>query len=278
MSTDTVETPPSTAAPSTGRVVGPVAAAWLVVEGKWTWYRKAWKATIGSSVLMPLLFLIALGFGFGTQVKAGAATEGMRYVGYLAPALLASAAVQNAASESTFPILAGFKWQKIYWGIAASPLTPYRIAAGELLWISLRVLTSGALYVLIAVLLGAMSGPGVLLALVFSTICGMALAGPLVAFSATIEREGQQFNNIFRFLVLPMTLFAGTFFPVASLPVYLRPIAWLTPLWHGTELSRAAVFGRMQLWPVLGHTAYLLALFAVGAWLAARRFQRRLGV
>jgi lipooligosaccharide transport system permease protein len=277
MSTDTVRSPQAVR-PSTGRVVGPLAAAWLVVEAKWTWYRTGWRATIGSSILMPLLFLIALGYGFGTQVKSGAATEGMRYVAYLAPALLASAAVQNAASESTFPILAGFKWQKIYWGIGATPISPARIAAGELLWISMRVLISGTVYLVIAMLLGAMSGLGVVLALLFATLCGMSLAAPLVAFSATIEREGQQFNNIFRFLVLPMTLFAGTFFPVASLPVYLRPIAWLTPLWHGTELTRAAVFGRMHLWPVLGHTAYLLALFALGAWLAARQFQRRLAV
>jgi lipooligosaccharide transport system permease protein len=278
MSTETAVPVPVTPRPSTGRVVGPVHAAWLIVEGKWTWYRMSWRATIGSSVLMPLLFLVALGYGFGTQVKAGAATDGMRYVVYLAPALLASAGVQNAASESTFPILSGFKWQKRFWGIAATPIAPSLMAAGELWWISMRLLLSGGLYLLVAVLLGAMSGPGTLLALVFSVLCGMALAGPLVAFSATIEREGQQFNNIFRFVVLPMTLFAGTFFPVSSLPVYLRPIAWLTPLWHGTELSRAAVFGRMQLWPVLGHTAYLLALFAIGAWLTARQFQRRLAV
>src|SRR5262245_45711424 len=104
MSTETAEaSAPTTVQPSTGRVVGPAHAAWLVVEAKWTWYRKAWRATIGSSVLMPLLFLVALGYGFGAQVNASAATEGMRYVVYLAPALLASAAVQNAASESTFP-------------------------------------------------------------------------------------------------------------------------------------------------------------------------------
>jgi lipooligosaccharide transport system permease protein len=278
MSTGTAVTAQVTPRPSTGRVVGPVLAAWLVVEAKWTWYRKGWRASVGSSVLMPLLFLVALGYGFGTQVKASAATEGMSYVVYLAPALLASAAIQNAAGESTFPVLAGFKWQKIYWGVVSTPVTAYRLVAGELLWIAMRLLLSGVVYVVIAAVLGTLTGPGVLLSLLFAVLCGMALSAPLVAFSATVEREGTAFNNIFRFLVLPMTLFAGTFFPVSSLPVYLRPIAWVTPLWHGTELSRAAAFGRMQLWPVLGHTAYLLVLVAVGAWLAGRLFRRRLEV
>jgi lipooligosaccharide transport system permease protein len=99
-----------------------------------------------------------------------------------------------------------------------------------------------------------------------------------VAFSATVEREGTAFNNVFRFVVMPMTLFAGTFFPVASLPVWVRPLAWITPLWHGTELSRAAAFGRMQFWPVLGHIGYLLLLIGIGAALAGRFFRRRLEV
>ena len=123
MSTQTAVDAPVTARPSTGRVVGPVMAAWLVVEAKWTWYRRSWRATVGSSVLMPLLFLIALGFGFGTRCGWAPPPSGLRYVIYLAPALLASAAVQNAASESTFPVLAGFKWQRLYLGIASTPVT-----------------------------------------------------------------------------------------------------------------------------------------------------------
>jgi lipooligosaccharide transport system permease protein len=83
---------------------------------------------------------------------------------------------------------------------------------------------------------------------------------------------------VFRFIVLPMTLVAGTFFPVEQLPVWVRPFAWVTPLWHGTELSRGAAFGTWHFWPALGHVAYLVALLVVGLFLAARSYRRRLEI
>jgi lipooligosaccharide transport system permease protein len=81
---------------------------------------------------------------------------------------------------------------------------------------------------------------------------------------------------LFRFVVMPMTLFAGTFFPVAQLPAWVRPFAWVTPLWHGTELSRGAAFGDLPLLAAAGHVAYLLALLAIGTWFGVRTFTRRL--
>jgi lipooligosaccharide transport system permease protein len=256
--------------------VGPVRAALLVVEGLWVWYRRNWRATVISSVLQPVLMLLALGLGFGSQVRPGTATGGLPYVVYLAPALLAVSAVQNAASESTFPVLSAFKWQRIYWGITATPITPGEVLGGQLLWIALRLLFSGAAYLVIATALGAVRGPGVLVSLLFALLTGMAFSAPLVAFAASITREGQQFNVLFRFVVLPMTLFAGTFFPVSQLPVPIRLLAWVTPLWHGTELARGAAFGTLHWWPAAGHTAYLVGLFTLGVLLARWRYRARL--
>jgi lipooligosaccharide transport system permease protein len=107
---------------------------------------------------------------------------------------------------------------------------------------------------------------------------GAAFAAPLVAFSATLDNEGQTFSLVFRFVVLPMTLLAGTFFPVSRLPGWVHPFAWVTPLWHGTELSRGAAFGTLEFLPALGHVAYLSLMLAVGVVLAQRNFRRRLGV
>jgi lipooligosaccharide transport system permease protein len=263
---------------STGRALTPWRARMLVVEAMWTWYRRNWRSTLMSTVLNPVFFLVAMGFGLGSQIRPGAATGGLAYVVYLAPALLASAAVQNAAGEATYPVLSGFRWNRVYWGMSATPVTPGQIAGGQLLWIALRMVFSGTIFVIVATALGAVTSPAVLLSLVFSVLAGMAFAAPLVAFSATIDSEGQEFNAVFRFIVLPMTLLAGTFFPVTELPVWVRPLAWVTPLWHGTELSRAAAFGGLEFLPVLGHVVYLLAMFVVGAVLAARNFRRRLGV
>jgi lipooligosaccharide transport system permease protein len=267
-----------TASRSTGQVLKPWRAMLLVVEAAWMWYRRNWRSTLVSSVLNPVFFLAAMGFGLGSRIQPGAATGGLAYAVYLAPALLASAAVQNAAGESTFPVLSGFRWNRVYWGMSATPITATQIAAGQLLWIAARVTFSGLVFVAVAAVLGAVASPAVLLSLVFSLLAGMAFAAPLVAYSATIDSEGQQFNAVFRFIVLPMTLIAGTFFPVTALPVWVRPLAWITPLWHGTELSRGAAFGTWEFLPALGHVAYLLALLVAGVVLASRNFRRRLEI
>lgn len=261
---------------STGRVVGPVRAALLIVEAMWTWYRRNWRSTVVTSIVQPVLFLVALGFGLGSQVQPTDATDGLRYVVYLAPALLVATSVQIAAFESTYPVLSAFKWQQTYLAIAATPITPAQIAAGHLSWIAVRLTASGAAYLVVAALLGTLTGPAVLVTLPVAVLTGMAMAAPVVAYSATLETEGQQFSALFRFVVMPMTLFAGAFFPIEQLPAWIRPVAWITPLWHGTEVGRGVAFGTIGWGPALGHLAFLVALFLGGCWFAVRQYQRRL--
>ncbi|MGQ0718870.1 MAG: ABC transporter permease [Pseudonocardiales bacterium] len=264
----------------TGRVLPGWRAALRVVEERWLWYRRNWRATAISSLLQPLLFLVAFGVGFGRLIDAsgGAAqvTGGVPYLIYLAPALLVIGAVQTAAFESTYPVLSAFKWQRTYWGVAATPVTPGQLAGGQLTWIALRLMVSGAAYLLVVALFGVMHGPGVLVALVFAVLCGMAFGAPLVAFAAAQEGEGTAFTAVFRFVVVPMTLFSGTFFPISQLPGVIQPLAWISPLWHGTELARGAALGILALWPTMGHVAYLTALLLVGVLLSRWRFRVRL--
>jgi lipooligosaccharide transport system permease protein len=272
MTLSQVDTPPR----STGRPLGTVRAALIVVEGMWTWYERNWRASVVSSVVQPVLFLLALGFGLGSQVAPSAATGGLSYVVYLAPALLVVTAVQIAAFESTYPILSAFQWQQTYRAIAASPITPAQIFAGQLTWIAIRLATSGAAYLVVAAALGTLTSPAVLATLVISVLTGLAFSAPVVAYSATLETEGQQFSALFRFVVIPMTLFAGAFFPIEQLPPWIRPLAWLTPIWHGTEVGRDAAFGTLSWWPALGHIAFLAGITAVGVWFGVRNFRRRL--
>ncbi|GAA4676189.1 ABC transporter permease [Pseudonocardia yuanmonensis] len=252
----------------------------LVVESFWRWYRRNWRATAVSSVLQPLLFLLAFGLGFGSLIAARpgaeAATGGVPYLVWLAPALLAMSTVQSAAFEMTYPVLSGFKWQRIYLGMAATPLTGAQIALGHLLWVAAKMTLTGAVYLVLIALFGGAASPGVLGSLAAAVLTGAAVAAPVMAFSASREDEGAAFNALFRFVVLPMTLFSGTFFPVAALPGWVQPMAWASPLWHGTELARAAALGTGTPGAVLGHLAYLSVLLAVGAWLSVRLFTRRL--
>ncbi len=265
---------------SSGRVLTGWQAVLRVVEGLWTWYRRNWRATAFSSLLQPLLLLLAFGVGFGALIDEGGGaaqvTGGVPYLVYLAPALLAVGAVQSAAFESSYPILAALKWRRTYEAVAATPITPGQLAGGQLIWIALRLTMSGAAYVLVITLFGVASGPGVLAALVFAVLCGMAFSAPLVAFAAAYQGEGNAFAAVFRFVVVPMTLFSGTFFPISQLPEVIRPLAWISPLWHGTELARGAALGTLHVWPALGHTAYLSALLVAGVLLARWRYRVRL--
>lgn len=265
---------------STGRAPGRWGGVLLVVEHCWTWYRRNWRATVVSSVLQPLLFLLAFGVGFGSLVagtgSAQEATGGVDYLVWLAPALLAVSAVQSAAFESTYPVLSGFKWQRVYHSMIASPISPAQVALGHLVWVALKTTGSGAVYVAVIALFGGVAGPGIVVALLAAVLTGAAMASLVTAFSATVENEGAAFNALFRFVVIPMTLFSGAFFPVDRLPEWVQPAALVSPLWHGTELARAAALDRWQPLAALGHLAYLLALLALGIALATRFFTRRL--
>jgi lipooligosaccharide transport system permease protein len=265
---------------STGRVPGPVVGVLVVVEHFWVWYRRNWRSTAVSSVLQPLLFLLAFGVGFGALVDgtggAAAATGGAGYLVWLAPALLAVSAVQTGTFESTYPVLSGFVWQRVYHAMTAGPVSPAQLAVGHIVWVAAKITGSGAVYVAVIALFGGVAGPGVLVSLAAAVLAGAAVTALVTAFAATLESEGGAFNALFRFVLIPMTLFSGTFFPVDRLPVWVQPLAWVSPLWHGTELARAAALGRWQPLAALGHTAYLLVLLVIGVLLATRQFTRRL--
>ncbi|QFZ17228.1 ABC transporter permease [Saccharothrix syringae] len=256
-------------------VPGSLRAALIAVENHWTWYRRNWRATAVTSFLQPVLFLLAMGVGFGSQVQPGEATGGHRYVVFLAPALLVLTAVQNAMFESTYAVFSSFKWQKTYHGVVATPVTPAQVLHGQLLWIALRLLSGTAVFLAVAVALGAVTSPWAVLAVPAAVLAGMAFSAPVVAYTATREKP-DSFNALYRFALVPMTLFTGAFFPLDQLPAWLHPLAWATPVWHGIELARGAAFGTLAPLPAAGHVAYLAAFVVVGTVLGRRHFHRRL--
>lgn len=252
-------------------------ASWFGFEKHWLWYRRNWRATAVSSFLTPVLFLVALGLGFGSQVQSTALIGGVPYLQYLAPALVVVTALQGATFESTYAIMSAFTWQKTYVGMVATPITPAQVLYGQTLWIGSQLFVRSAVFVVIAAVLGAAAGPGIVLAVLFATLAGLAFSAPLVAYSSTLDKP-DSFTTIFRFVLMPMTLFTGAFFPVSQLPGWLLPVVWLTPAWHGIELARGTTFGTLGLLPALGHIAYLVALVVGGIALGVKFFHRRLAV
>jgi lipooligosaccharide transport system permease protein len=265
--------------PSIGRVPGPVGGALVVTEHILLWYRRNWRGTAVSSILQPLLFLLAFGVGFGGlagEAGLAAVTGGVPYLDWLAPGLLVASAVQNGTDESTYSVLSGFRWQRVYHAMTAGPVSPPQVAFGHLLWVAAKIAGVGIVFIVVAALLGGVRSPGIVVALLAAVLAGVAMAAPVTAFAATVDNEGFAFQALFRLVLLPMTLFSGTFFPVDRLPAGMRPLVWLSPLWHGVELARAAALDRWQPLAALGHVAFLVALAVLGAALAARLFTRRL--
>ena len=231
------------------------------------------------SVGQPVAYLFAMGVGLATLVDTGtAAFGGVSYLAFIAPALLVSAAVMTAANEFTFPIMDGFKWRRIYYGPHASPLTPQQIAAGQIMAVTLRLVLQSAIYFAAVALFGASPSGWGWAAVLVATLTGLAFGLPLMAYSASITEDKGQFALVMRFIVMPLFLFSGTFFPLDNLPLAVRWVGWISPIWHGTELGRVLSFGYREppLLTVL-HVAVLVGLAVLGWALTRCRFALRMG-
>jgi lipooligosaccharide transport system permease protein len=185
--------------------------------------------------------------------------------------------MQSAAFEATFPIIGGLNWQRTFHAMYATPLSPRDIALGNLVWMAIRVAMIATVFTIVIVAFGAAHSPLVVLGIPVAVLTGMAFAGPIAAFSAT-QRTPNRFNVIFRFGITPLFLFSGTFFPIESLPSFLQPIAWISPLWHGVDLTRGLVLGTVAQNPGLmfAHLAILVAIVAVSTWATVQTIERRL--
>lgn len=238
-------------------------------------YRRSWRGTIVTSVLNPVFYLAALGIGLGTLVDRSGNGLGVEYVDFVAPGLLAATAMQVAAGESSWPVVGAIKWTRAYIAMLATPLGTRDVLLGHQLFIATRVLTSCTIYLLAIAAFGALRSPLAVLALPAALLVGTAFALPIAALAAQLKSD-VQLNSLFRFGIVPMFLFSGTFFPVSRLPALLETLAYATPLWHGVELCRGLTLGTIGALPALGHAGYLLAWTLAGLVLAGRSYRRRL--
>ena len=256
-------------------------AAIRVWEGYFTFYRVHWKSNVFGAFVQPFLYLLGMGVGVGSLVdtRAGAdptnALGGLSYYEFLAPALLATTGMMLGSGEALWPTLGGFKWQRFFHAQAQTPLSTGQIVGGLTLWHATR---AGIGVIGVGAVLALFPGTrrwGLLAAMPFGVLTGLAFAAPLIAWSATRETE-RSFPNIMRFVITPLFLFGGAFYPISSLPAWLEPLAKLTPLWHGVELCRGAVHGTLTAGAVAVHVAVLVGLAALGSVLAQRAFRTRL--
>jgi lipooligosaccharide transport system permease protein len=223
----------------------------------------------------PLLYLFGLGVGLAHLINAP--VDGATYLQFVAPALLASAAVTVSANEFTYPVIAGFKWNAIYFGMNAAPVSPTQIVNGTVLAVLVRMLPTVGVYFVFMLLFGAVpSGFGVI-SILTAVLTGISVGTIIMAAMSRVEDDRGQPALLQRFGIMPMFLFSGTFFPISHLPIYLQWIGWISPLWHGTQLGRDLSYGMSEPpWLIAIHVVYLVVIAVVGWRLCVRTFTRRL--
>jgi lipooligosaccharide transport system permease protein len=240
-------------------------------------YRRIWRGSAVSTVVTPVVYLLALGVGLGVFVDRSADLEaGISYLDFVAPGLMAATAMQIATFESSWPVLSAIKWDRQYHAMLATPLRVRDVMLGHQSFFAFRLLLMATVYFVVITAFGAVDSPLGVLAIPVTVLVGLSFTAPIAAWAAHTQSDAS-FVAIFRFVILPMFLFSGTFFPISSLPAPLEVIAWFTPLWHGVTLCRDLTLGHVSLDDLL-HVAYLLAFVAVGFVLARASYRKRLVV
>jgi lipooligosaccharide transport system permease protein len=246
-----------------------------IVERDLRVFARLWHAFAFSTFVVPVLFLAAMGVGLGGLIDDQRTVEGLSYLHFVAPGLLMASVMQGAAGEALWAVLGGVKWDGRFIAMVATPLTSSDVFQGVLSWVVLRTLLTSSAFLLVASLLGGIVSPWGALAVPVAVLCALAFTAPLAAWSIGRDTDAP-FAMIMRIGVMPLFLFSGTFFPISSLPVAVRPLAWLSPLWHGVELARAATTAEVS-WPAAAaHVAALLGCIVVGSVWGRRSFARRL--
>lgn len=253
--------------------------SWYVAETRLRVMRGYLQTMIATGIGTPILYLYGLGVGLATLVNAnmGNGSEQVSYIVFVAPALLCSAALTTATEEFSYPIMLGFKWNPTFFAMNAGPIAGGQIINGVVISVIFRLVAQSTVYFLFMMLFGAIPGTWGWLIIPVGVLTGMAFGTMLMAYATHLEEDKGQFNYIMRFGVIPLTLFSGTFFPLSTLPVWLHWIGWISPLWHGVQLSRVLSYGYVEpVWLSIVHVAYLVALIVVGWWLARRLAVKRL--
>jgi len=246
---------------------------WMVM------YRRTWRSSVWSSVLGPLFYLGAMGYGLGSLVdKNGTAPlGGVPYVVFVAPAVLGVLAMNSGLTNAMFPVFGGIHWNKIYLAARATMLRPADIYRGHLLFITMRIAMNSACFVIVMAAFGLIRSWWAVLLLPASVLLGLAFAAPVAAWTVTLKTTTPM-NYIIRFGSIPLSLFSGTFFPISQLPAWIRPLAYATPLWHGAALCRSLALGTVTAGSAAIHVGYLAVMAAIGLWAGARSYRRRLYV
>jgi lipooligosaccharide transport system permease protein len=250
-----------------------MSASDVVVRNGLVFWR-GWRASFFLSVLSPVMFLSAMGFGLGSLVNEGRSFDGASYLQFFATGILASSAMQSGVFSATYPVLSKIMWQRNYEAMLASPLSVRDILFGEMGWGALTLTQLSVPFFAVMTVMGIFDTWTAVFAIPVVILVGLSCAAPVFAFTATLQTD-EAYTWIFRFVVTPLFLLSGTFFPIKELPVWGQVVAQTTPLFHGVELVRQLTIYDLEL-SAIWHLAYLLTLLAISIRFALRNLEKRL--
>jgi lipooligosaccharide transport system permease protein len=249
-----------------------VPRAWHLIERNLFVYRRTWTIIV-SGFFEPLFYLAGIGFGLGRLVGdvTGPGGEPISYAMFVAPALLATGAMNGAVAEATFNFFFKLRYNRTFESILATPLSVGDVAIGEIVWALIR----GGLYAIgfmgVIWFLGLVGSPWALLAIPAALLLGFA-AGAVGMAATSFMRTHQDFDLI-NIIIIPMFLFSATFYPIETYPEAIRTFVAWTPLYQGVALIRGLTVGVVGP-EMLVNVAYLLIMGAVGLVITRRRIGR----
>lgn len=270
------------AAPAPPRAAEPAGRRWRATAAYHALvFRRLWRGSAFTRLGGPLLTLFAVGWGVGALVDRGQARgipwheTTLPYAVFVVPAILTTTAMLTGFGEGSWPVLGAIKWQGTYHAMLATPLGTGDILRGHAAQLAGQLALMAAAFVGLAAPFGVWWSWWALATVGVAVLTGLGFGLLMTALSAHFLSE-TWFTFAYRVVLTPLLLFSGTYFPIEQLPAAARPIAWVTPLWHGVESARALGTGLIEVPMLLGHLGALLGFVVGGWWLAARALRRRL--
>jgi len=255
-------------------------APWYVAEYRLRNMSKWFAAIIAFGLGNPVLYLLSVGIGIGALVDNTSGADnpiGVPYLTFLAPALLATAAIQAAMDETTFPTMQGFIWDKSFFSMISTQLMARDIVGGIMIASSIRCTFNTLIYAAVLVAFGAIPLTSVPVLVFAAIFAGISFAAVMLAVTSFVKNDDGFFAIIGRFVLTPMFMFSGTFYPLESLPIYLQWVGWISPVWHATNLGRNLSYGlEVAPWLLSVHVIFMGALLVIAMVVATRKFASRL--
>ncbi len=244
-----------------------------VIQRSYLAFRTSGWIVVATGFLEPVMYLFSFGYGVGKLIGDIEIAPGhfVSYAAFIAPALLATSAMNGAIYDATWNVFFKLRFDRIYQGMLTTSLGPLDVALGEIGWALLRGLLYSIAFMSIVALFGLITTPWALLAIPAAVLIAFGFASIGMAVTTYIKSFEQM--NLVNIVMLPMFLFSGSFYPLTIYPDWLQLLIKSLPLWHGVVLIRSVSLGVINT-SLIPHVIYFLAMIGIGLFITTKRLTK----